>query len=121
MPISEPEAGEVVVVPFPFTDKQAQKRRPTLAISSPSTFPGGHAVLAMITSSKHSAWPLDLPILDLQAAGLSSPSVIRMKIFTLDNRLIQPKAGRLSDEDRGAMSVAVRKLLCGIHPLNPKT
>jgi hypothetical protein len=44
-----------------------------------------HSVMAMITSAKHSARPLDTPIRDLNTAGLPTRSLIRMKPFTLDH------------------------------------
>ena len=40
--------------------------------------------LAMITAAKHSTWPLDVAIRDLESAGLPNDSVIRMKLFTLE-------------------------------------
>jgi len=72
-----------VVVPFPFTDKTASKRRPALVLSS-TVFNNSvnHCVLAMITSSKNSNWLFDVPISDLDQAGLTSESIIRMKLFT---------------------------------------
>ena len=44
---------DVVVVPFPFTDRRTSNRRPALALSS-ETFSAesGHTVLAMITSAR---------------------------------------------------------------------
>ena len=64
----------VVRVPFPFTDRQAQKRRPALVLSQPRFQQAcGHLLLAMITSARQSSWPLDWPIEDLQTAGLPQP------------------------------------------------
>jgi mRNA interferase MazF len=60
----------VVRVPFPFTDRQAQKRRPALVLSQPGFHQAcGHLLLAMITSARQSSWPLDWPIEDRKAAG----------------------------------------------------
>ena len=61
---------DVVRVPFPFTDRQAHKNRPALVLSHAAAFnaPAGHSVMAMVTSAKHSVWPLDVPIADLVAA-----------------------------------------------------
>jgi mRNA interferase MazF len=66
------EAFDVVVVPFPFTDRAASKRRPALVLSDADAFKAatGQVVLAMITSAKHAGWPLDILIEDLAAAGL---------------------------------------------------
>lgn len=105
------EAGDVVVVPFPFTDRQASKRRPALVLSDAGHFSMGHTVLAMITSRGLPGWPLDVPIQDGPAAGLSAPSVVRMKLFTLDNRLILRKAGALAGRDAQSVAVNLKKLL----------
>jgi len=107
------EAYDVVVVPFPFTDRTATKRRPALVISDGLAFNSrvGHSVLAMITSAKHSDWPEDSEISDLDAAGLSSDSVVRMKLFTLDNQLILRRAGALSTNDRARVRGALGRVL----------
>lgn len=102
---------DVVVVPFPFTDRRASKRRPALGLCSEKfSAEAGHTVLAMITSAKNPPWPSDVTI-DAGPAGLPAPSKVRMKIFTLDNRLILDRAGSLSEEDRRAISQALRQLL----------
>jgi len=92
---------DVVRVPFPFTDKTATKRRPVLVISDEAGFntPSGHCVLAMITSAKHSVWPLDTPIRQLDKVGLKADSIVRLKQFTLDPTLILGTLGQLAAED----------------------
>ena len=104
---------EVVIVPFPFTDKAQVKRRPALVVSSHTAFGrrAGHSVMAMITSAQNPPWPLDVPISDLAAAGLPAPSVVRMKLFTLDHRFIIAKRGKLSEKDRKAVSRALKSAL----------
>ncbi|MFH1533090.1 MAG: type II toxin-antitoxin system PemK/MazF family toxin [Pseudomonadota bacterium] len=107
------EAMEVVVVPFPFVDGPAAKRRPALVLSRAETFggPSGHSVMAMITSAKNRPWPLDVAISDLDSAGLPTASVVRMKLFTLDHRLVVRTAGRLSGDDAGKVRGALGELL----------
>jgi len=107
------EAFDIVVVPFPFTDRMTKKRRPALVLSDAANFNQkvGHSVLAMITSARNSDWPLDVQIEDLDSAGLPSASVVRMKLFTLDNRLVIRKAGVLSINDQAAVSIAIQQLL----------
>ena len=91
---------DVVVVPFPFSDKAAEKRRPALVLSS-TTFNGaGHTILAMITTRGHHPWPGDCKLEDLAEAGLPLPCIVRLKLFTLDNRIILRRLGRLTDIDR---------------------
>ena len=104
---------DVVVVPFPFTDAQASKRRPALVLSADQTFncPVGHSVMAMITTDYRSTWALDVGITDLTAAGLKAPSIIRMKLFTLDHALVRKQIGRLSAVDQAAVIASLSSLL----------
>lgn len=104
---------DVVRVPFPFTDRQAEKNRPALVVSDNVAFnrPAGHSVMAMITSATHAPWPIDVAISDLQAAGLPAPSIVRFKLFTLDHRLVRGKVGRLADKDQARVQKAIRRLL----------
>ena len=107
------EQFDVVVVPFPFTDRATSKRRPALVLSRGAAFNQrvGQSVLAMITSAKNSHWPLDVEISDLDCAGLPSQSIVRMKLFTLDHRLIVRKAGTLSEDDKNGVERSVLELL----------
>lgn len=104
---------EVVRVPFPFTDRHATRHRPALVISDRTAFnePARHSVMAMITSARHSSWPLDTQIGDLAAAGLPRESMVRFKLFTLDHRLVSGPLGRLGPDDARAITDALRTLL----------
>jgi len=107
------KAFDVVVVPFPFTDKKTTKRRPALVLSQVNSFNKriAHSVLAMITSASNSDWPLDIEIEDIDAAGLPYASIVRMKLFTLDDQLVIRKAGSLSTKDQEAVTKALLNLL----------
>lgn len=109
------ERFDVVAVPFPFTDSRYAKRRPAVVLSSGDTFnrPSGHALMAMITSALHAPWPLDVPVSDLVASGLSRPCVVRMKVFTLDLRFVIGRLGRLSSVDAATVKGHVETLLSG--------
>jgi len=104
---------DVVVVPFPFTDQNTDKKRPALVLSDLKTFNDitENCVLAMITSSKNSPWPLDTNIGSIQKAGLPAPSIVRMKLFTLDSRLIIKKIGCLSAKDQEEVKNNLKKLM----------
>ena len=109
-------AYDVVRVPFPFTDREAHKRRPALVLSDNATFnrAAGHSVMAMITSSGHAPWPLDCPIEDLKAAGLPAASVVRFKLFTLDHRLVLGTIGHLATDDARRVAKNVQRLLASV-------
>jgi mRNA interferase MazF len=97
------DPGDVVIVPFPFTDRNSSKRRPALVCSS-AVFnrEAKHLVLAMITTATHTPWPGDVPIADLQSAGLPVASTVRWKLFTLDASFVLRRSGSLSSRDRAA-------------------
>ena len=91
--------GDIVVVPFPFVDKPASKKRPALVISNIDFNVAGYSILSMITTKQHPAWPGDTQITDIAACGLRRPCLIRLKLFTLDNRLILKTIGKLGESD----------------------
>lgn len=91
---------DVVVVPFPFTDRAGDKRRPALVLSRRAFNDKGHTVLAMITSAAHDPWPGDVELADLAAAGLRTACLVRLKLFTLDNRLLVKRIGQIAERDR---------------------
>ena len=90
---------DVVTVPFPFTDKPDAKKRPALVLSNTAFNRSGYTVLAMITTKGHRPWPGDSEIEEYSDAGLNLQCQVRLKMFTLDNRLLLKKIGRLSEND----------------------
>jgi mRNA-degrading endonuclease toxin of MazEF toxin-antitoxin module len=102
---------DVVVVPFPFTDRPASKRRPALTLSRREFNAHGHTVLAMITTKIDPSWPGDTSLEDPAAAGLPAASTVRLKVFTLDNRLIVKIAGALSSDDRTRVAAEIDRFL----------
>ena len=111
------EPFDIVVVPFPFTDSSRTKRRPALVLSQKNEFGViiEHSVLAMITSQKNDPWPLDAAIRDKKQSGLTAPSVVRMKLFTLDNRFIILKIGHLSQADQIQVKQSLQKTFDFLH------
>ena len=105
------EPLDVVVVPFPFTDSRAIKRRPALIVSS-AIFNQTHeqSILAMITSAG-SEWASDVAIQGWRQAGLNVPCKVRFKLFTLDNALIVRKLGTLAKQDGEAIERALGHVL----------
>ena len=85
--------GDVVKVPFPYTDRATRQRRPALVISTGQLDDHDRLLwVVMITSAENSPWPGDIPVVSGSATGLSAPSVIRTSkiatIETLDAELI---------------------------------
>ena len=106
------ERFAVVRVPFPFSDRQASKRRPALVLSEPAFQQhSGHLLLAMVTSARQSTWPLDWPIENLMVAGLRQPCLVRLKLFTLDERLVLGTLGLLAAQDRAGVTANLHALI----------
>ena len=105
------ESLDVVVIPFPFRDRRATKRRPALIVSS-ENFNRTHeqSILAMITSAG-SDWPSDVAIQDWREAGLNVSCKVRFKLFTLDDTLIVRKLGALSKRDGEVVKNALGHVL----------
>jgi len=102
------EPFDVVVVPFPYSDRLAEKRRPALVVSH-RDLPAktGRVWVAMI-SSVEKAEMGDVPLADFSECGLPVPSIVRAsKIATIDVGRIIRRARRLSDADRHMTSRAL--------------
>ena len=106
------EPFDVVVVPFPFTDRSETRRRPALVASS-TAFNLAHdqLILAMITTARQSGWPSDIRLTGWRAAGLNSPCRVRLKLFTLDKSLVVRRLGGLRGGDRAAVRSALADAL----------
>ena len=72
------EVWDLVKVPFPYTNRPVQQRRPALVVAVPDA-PGAPELLwvLMVTSAANRGWPGDVVVSDLAAAGLPAPSVVR--------------------------------------------
>jgi len=92
--------GDVVLVPFPFTDLTAQKQRPALVISA-NSFNRSFAdiILVGITSQiplNLSPSEYGLTANEQAMAGLPRPSIVKAaKVVTLSQALIRKTLGQL--------------------------
>ena len=101
-------AFDIVVVPFPYADRLAEKRRPALVISGTRLAPYGLVWVAMITSAENERWPSDVTISNFDRAGLPAPSVVRpAKIACIEAARIERRAGQL---DKATARIAAQRL-----------
>jgi mRNA interferase MazF len=106
------ETFDVAVVPFPFMDKPAIKRRPALALSQKDfNNANGHTVFAMITTAKLDQWQDDYFLADTVTPGLVQDCFVRWKLFTLPNEMVLKKLGSLGTVDCDAVSRILRRIL----------
>ena len=115
MPISEAldlPAGTVVVVPFPYSDRLAEKRRPALVVSGAAVAEAGYVWIAMITSARNTRASSDIPIVDLEAAGLGVASMVRpLKIACIEPGRVLRRIGALRPEAAAQVFTAIRGLI----------
>ncbi len=87
--------GDVVVIPFPFSDLSSSKKRPALIVA---TLEGDDVILCLITSSRSDNYSITLENKDFKNGRLDVPSYIRPnRLFTAEKSLISYKIGSLRE------------------------
>ena len=85
--------GDLVLVPFPFTDLSGSKIRPALVLLTGSL----DVTLAFISTQLHWQDPTDLLLYPTALNSLKKASLIRLsKLATIDSTLVQGRLGELS-------------------------
>ena len=105
------ERGDVVRVPFPYTDRGVRQHRPALVVSDGAIGDGGTLLwVLMITSAENQPWPGDVALAKRHMqAGLPAPSLVRTaKIATIEARHADP-IGRLGKRIMAEVDAAVRR------------
>lgn len=89
-----PTVGQVVLIPFPYSDLSQSKLRPALVIASPGR---GDFILCQITSNPYAdTWAVELTDEDFQTGSLERTSYARPgKLFTGNVALFHGSAGTL--------------------------
>jgi mRNA interferase MazF len=107
-------AGDVVTVPFPFTDLTSQKVRPALVLAS---LDRGDLLICQITSkplTHKSAIPFDAS--DFSSGGLSRQSfLLPHRLVTASNRIARRVAGKITDLKLNEIRQAVCEVVNGRH------
>lgn len=92
--------GDVVLVPFPFTDLSTQRQRPAVVLSGDRFHQSSHDVIIAAITSQPASLFTDYPLQDWQSAGLLGPSVVRVgKLLTLHRALVRRRLGALTPSD----------------------
>lgn len=107
------KTGDLVLVPFPFTDLKTTKKRPALVLAVvPSKILPTLLIVAMVTSQMAGERISgDYDISSWKESGLLHPSKLRLaKVVSLEEDLIQKKLGTLTREDRKNVAKEIRKV-----------
>ncbi len=107
------QPGDVLLIPFPFSDRQTSKKRPILLLTSPDEM--GDLICLPITSSPHHTDGFRLLASHFCEGKLPKESWIRTaKVYTLNQSLLLGRFGALrSDVFRQVHHVLCRQLACG--------
>ena len=107
------EFGDVVLVPFPFTDQSASKRRPAIVVSGAAYNQRRPDVIVLAITSQARPSPSigEVAVLDWLAAGLLKPSVFKPLLLTIQRGLVLRRLGRLSETDRRAVRLILDQIL----------
>jgi mRNA interferase MazF len=107
--------GDVVLVPFPFTDLSTTKQRPALVVSSDAlNSTREDVIVAAITSQVPAHLASDeflIPPSELKSCGLPKASIVRLsKIVTLHQQLIIKAIGAMPAGSLAATLTKFRQL-----------
>jgi mRNA interferase MazF len=105
--------GDIVLVPFPFTDQTAAKKRPAIVVSSDAYHRDRRDLIIMAVTSQARPGSAvgESAVEGWQAAGLLKPSVVKPVLATIDRDLILRKLGTLRDDDRRAVQRTLSAIL----------
>ncbi len=103
--------GDILLIPFPFTDQSSVKQRPAVVISAES-YNQSHLdiILAPITSQIKGT-PDDVLLLDWQNAGLLKPSAVKPILSSFDTKLVRRQLGNLSSRDLASVRILISQIL----------
>ena len=105
--------GDIVLVPFPFTDQSATKKRPAVVISSAAYHQQRPDLLIMaVTSQVRPTQTIgEVTVTEWQSAGLLKPSAIKPVITTIEQTLVAKKLGQLKPQDQEALKQVISTII----------
>ncbi len=105
--------GDVILVPFPFTDQSTTKQRPAVVISSSSyNAQRLDLILLAVTSQVRASLSFgEALVADWQAAKLIKPSVFKPLITTMEQSLVIKRLGKLSANDAVTLHTLIEKIV----------
>lgn len=104
--------GDVVLVPFPFTDQSATKQRPGVVVSSLAYHRARRDLILMpITSQVHGSGEFgEVVIEDWKGAGLLKPSAVKPVLATFEQPLVRKTLGHLCTADQQRLRESIESL-----------
>ncbi len=106
-------SGDIILVPFPFTDQSTSKKRPAVIISSQAynTERPDLIIMAVTSQIKPTSIIGEVIIQEWEDAGLLKPSAIKPVITTIEKKLALKKMGQLKNDDLAALQKNIHVIL----------
>lgn len=105
--------GEVVLVPFPFTDQSGAKKRPAVVVSSSGYNANRRDLVIMAITSQVRQPPGfgEALVNDWQAAGLLKPSMLKPVFTTIEQGFVVRTMGTLAANDLRSLREAIAQII----------
>ena len=104
--------GDIVLVPFPYTDLSASGQRPVVIVSTNAYVEAtADLIVAQITSQVDKPHYGDHRVESWQQAGLRRPSVVRAKVATIHRALVVKRLGHMPAADLRGVEDGLRQAL----------
>ena len=106
-------SGDIILVPFPFTNQKTTKKRPAVVISSQAYNTERPDLIIMAVTSQIKPTPIigEVAIQAWQEAGLLKPSVIKPVITTIEKKLVIQQMGQLKQNDLTALQESLKTII----------
>ena len=104
--------GDVILVPFPFSDQTTTKKRPAIIVTSDTynSISQDIVIMAITGQIRGRIGVGEFLIEDWQGAGLLRPSAVKSAISTIEQRLVVKILGKLSSKDLSSLEKALKEL-----------
>ncbi len=105
--------GDILLIPFPFTDQTGIKKRPAVVVSS-TTYSQRHGDLVLMAITSRVRKPLnfgELEISEWQKAGLLKPSVVKPVLTTVEESIVLKTLGNLEVSDENNLRNIIQQIL----------
>ena len=105
--------GDVVLVPFPFTDQSGTKKRPAVIVSKNryNTLRRDLIIMAITSQVRTPLGFGESLVADWQTAGLIKPSVLKPVFTTIEQGLVARAMGRLAAADLRTLRAVLAQVI----------
>jgi mRNA interferase MazF len=105
--------GDVVLVPFPFTDQSGLKKRPAVIVSSAAYHAQRRDLVIMAITSQIRPHPAfaEFTMAEWKKAGLLVPSAVKPILTTIEKRLVLKRLGQFQQADVRSLRASISAIL----------